>query len=101
MRFTSSLVRLRTLDLGDCSGQLVDVSLLSSLTLLNALFLDFTRRGIYHLSQLADVSPLSFLVALETLHLINWVWTVDIFVTSVNSHLLDQLGPVLLWSAIE
>ena len=37
--FVLSLVRLRTLDLSDCSEQLVDVSPLSSLTLLNALYL--------------------------------------------------------------
>ena len=44
MTFVSSLVRLRTLDLSDCSVQLVDVSPLSLLTSLNAFYLDFTCR---------------------------------------------------------
>ena len=69
VRFVSSLVRLRTLDLSDCSEQLVDVSPLSSLTSLTALYLNFTRSGVRRRGHLADVSPLSVLVTLQTLHL--------------------------------
>ena len=53
--FVLSLVRLRTLDLSDCSEQLVDVSPLSSLTLLNALYLG-CKHSFCH-RQLADVYP--------------------------------------------
>ena len=65
--FLSSLVRMRTLELSECSAQLVDVSPLSSLTSLTTLHLRYAyaRKG-----QLVDISPLSALVALETLHLI-------------------------------
>ena len=72
VKFVSSLVRLRTLNLSGCSEQLVDVSPLSSLTSLNALYLDFTRRDWRHRGHLADVLPLSALVALETLHLVGY-----------------------------
>ena len=76
VRFVSSLVGLRTLDLTNCSGQLVDVSPLSSLTLLNTLYIGFVHED--HYSQLADVSPLSALVALETLHLVGCEQLIDV-----------------------
>ena len=95
VRFVSSLVRLRTLDLSDCSEQLVDVSPLSSLTSLNALYLglqcDVDRYG-----QLADVSPLSSLVALETLHLVGCEQLIDVSPLSTLTSLtsLDMSGVV-------
>ena len=69
VRFVSSLVRLRTLDLSGCSVQLVDVSPLSLLTSLNALYLGVDDD---QYSQLVDVSPFSALVALETLHVVGF-----------------------------
>ena len=76
VRFVSSLVELRTLNLSDCSEQLVDVSPSSSLTLLNTLYLGCVHED--HYSQLADVSPLSALVALETLHLVGCEQLIDV-----------------------
>ena len=72
--FLSSLVRLRTLDLSECSYQLVDVSP-SSLTPLNAVYL---LNAFFRRSQLADVSPLSGFVALETLRLVGCVRLIDV-----------------------
>ena len=75
--FVSSLVRLRTLDLSDCSEQLVDVSPLSSLTSLNALYLGCDVYG--HYSQLVDVSPLSL-----------WRWKACTWL-DVNKNLTSRL----------
>ena len=69
-RFVSSLVRLRSLDLSDCSEQLDDVTPLSSLISLNCLSLGKRNDVVFLVSQLVDLSPLSSLVALKTLHLV-------------------------------
>ena len=87
VRFVSSLVRLRTLDLSDCSEQLVDVSPLSSLTLLNTLYLGCVHKD--HYSQLTDVSPLSALVALETLHLVGCEQLIDVSPLSTLTSLIS------------
>ena len=70
LRFVSSLVRLQTLNLLDFSAQLADMSLLSSLTSLNALYLGCGDDTDSNNSQLVDVLPLSVLAALETLYLV-------------------------------
>ena len=69
MRFASSLVKLWTLDLSDCSERLVDVSPLSSLTSLHMLYLG-CGDNVGQYTQLVDVMPLSSLVALKTVHLV-------------------------------
>ena len=104
VRFISSLMRLRTLDLRDCNAQLVYVSPLSPLTSLNALgCIDDVG---YH-SQLVDVSPLSSLVALETLHLVGCVQLSDVShlttltsLTSLNLRFCHQLSDVSPLSAL-
>ena len=100
VRFISSLMRLRTLDLSGCSKQLVDVSPLLSLTSLTALYLDFTHRD-YRGSQLTDVSSLSALLALETLHLVGCGRLVDVSplstlasLTTLNLRRCSQLSNV-------
>ena len=72
VRFVSSLVRLRTLDLSKCSEQFVDVSPLSSLTSLDALYLGRSQDMWNQSIRVVNVSrsPLSSLVALETLYLV-------------------------------
>lgn len=115
-RFVSSLVRLRSLDLSDCSEQLDDVTPLSSLISLNCLSLGKRNDVVFLVSQLVDLSPLSSLVALKTLHLVRCGKVSDLLplstltsltsldfrqmllaercVTSVLPHLPDQLEPV-------
>ena len=78
MWFVSSLVRLRTLDLSGCNKELVEVSPLSSLTSLNALYVDFTRRDKQRRGQLFNVSSISSLAELETLHLVGCEHLIDV-----------------------
>ena len=67
VRFISLLVRLRILDLRVCNEQLVDVSPLSSLTSLTALYLSCSEDGGQR--QLVDVSFVSFLTSLASLNM--------------------------------
>ena len=87
--FVSSLVRLRTLDLSNCSLQLVDGLPLSSLTSLNALYLDYACLNCHLHGHLVDVSPVSSLVALQTLQLVGCGRLTDVsplsFLTSLTS----------------
>ena len=107
VRFVSSLVSLRTLDLSDCSDQLVDVSPLSSVISLTSLKLHNCRK-------LNNLAPLSTLTSLTNLHLrccgelcdvsllltltsltnLDLSWCEQLLdVSPVKSHLLDQLEP--------
>jgi len=93
MRFVSSLVRLRTLDLSNCSEQLVDLSPLSSLTSLTSLNLH------HRCGQQSNVSILSTLTSLASLNLSIVLLSAAQFISSIVPHRLDQLGPGLVWSA--